>query len=89
MLTEVSGVDTRELDDILYTLEDTDMDMMNGISKVAKMIKDYVSCLELDRFEGFNTEVEMEKAAAELAKDNSLLAGMFLLLYTFKIITEL
>ena len=83
MLTEVSGVDTGELDDILYTLEDTDMNMMEGISKVAKMIKDYISCLELDRFQGYDTEAELETAAANLAKDNSLLAGLYLLLMCY------
>lgn len=74
-MTEVAGVDMKDLDEILYTLEDTDMDMMEGISKVARMLRDYISCLLLDRFEGYDNEQDLEKAASSLAAENNLLAG--------------
>lgn len=76
MLTEVGGVNSKDLDDILYTLEDTDMEVMEGISKVAKLLKDYLSCVQLDRFVGYSTEADLVKAAVPLAKKNELLAGM-------------
>lgn len=86
-MTEIAGVDMKDLDEILYTLEDTDMDMMEGISKVARMLKDYISCLLLDRFEGYDNEKDLEKAASSLAAENNLLAGKKHSYWSFKVLT--
>lgn len=77
MLTELAGVSANSLDDILYTLENTDMDMMKGISKIADMIQSYISCVLLDRFEGFDDEASMEMSAKKLTDNNELLAGIY------------
>ncbi|KAL4240022.1 ATP-binding cassette sub- A member 12 [Mactra antiquata] len=76
VITEIAGVSPNSLDDILYTLETADVNMMSGISKIADMIQSYISCVSLDRFEGFDDESSLEVRASNLADNNELLAGL-------------
>ncbi|CAH1795290.1 unnamed protein product [Owenia fusiformis] len=57
-----------------YTTEDVDT-----MVTLAQLMLDVTECIELDRFEGFDTEEEMEKRAQELNSDKSMLASVVFL----------
>ncbi|KAJ8033307.1 ATP-binding cassette sub-family A member 1 [Holothuria leucospilota] len=52
------------------------VETLNQISVLAELVVNVTSCLELDRFMGFESEDEMEKYAARLNMDNLYLAGI-------------
>jgi len=75
-LMEMGGISATDLDDIIYTFQDADTNLMKSISKVVSLVADYIQCIEIDRFVGYETEADLEVAAADLSSRNELLAGI-------------
>ena len=51
------------------------------MSKAASFMGDYIHCIELDRFVGYDSETELEQHAAKLAGKNNFLAGKLFTLF--------
>lgn len=81
-LMELGGIGTSDLDEIVYTFQETDTDLTQSISKVATMVSDYIQCIEMDRFVAYETESELEIAAARLSRKNELLAGKYIFVFS-------
>ena len=75
VITDVAGMSAEEIKDLVNTLNGTDADLVKGLSSIAQFVADYVDCIDLDRFEGFETEQAMNEEAARLHGSNSLMAG--------------
>ncbi|WAQ96399.1 ABCAC-like protein [Mya arenaria] len=75
-MMEIGNIASSDLDNILYTLQDADTSLSTSVSKVATLVSDYVGCIEMNRFIGYESESEMEKAAIRLNRDNELMAGL-------------
>ncbi|CAL1298938.1 unnamed protein product [Larinioides sclopetarius] len=46
------------------------------VNVVIEEVRDYLQCFELNRFDGYNSEGDVEKRGMELIKDNKLWAGV-------------
>ena len=52
------------------------------MSNAINFMGDYIQCIELDRFVGFDSETDLEWEAAKLSRTKNLLAGRFMFHYT-------
>ena len=49
------------------------------MSNAASFMGDYIHCIQLDRFVGYDNEADLEREASRLAGKNNLLAGKLLI----------
>ncbi|KAH3873434.1 hypothetical protein DPMN_036669 [Dreissena polymorpha] len=73
---QMSGVNNQDLTNLIYTFQDADTGLMKSISKVASLVSDYLSCIEINRYVGYATESDMQTASIQFNNRNELLAGM-------------
>ncbi|KAH3873422.1 hypothetical protein DPMN_036657 [Dreissena polymorpha] len=76
LVMQMSGVNNQDLTNLIYTFQDADTGLMKSISKVASLVSDYVSCIEINRYVGYATESDMQTAAIQFNNRNELLAGL-------------
>ena len=76
-LSQFSDSSETGFEDLVYTLNDTDSDLVKALSNAAGFMGDYIHCIELDRFVGYDTEADLEWEGARLARTNNLMAGRF------------
>lgn len=75
LMMELGGMASNDLDEIIYTFQDADTDLMKSISRVATLVADYIGCIEMNRFVVYPSQGDLEVAAAKLSRKNELLAG--------------
>ena len=66
-------------EDMMYTLNNTDPELTKAMSNAVSFMGDYIQCIDLNRFVGYDTEEDLEWEAAQLSRTNDLLAGKFFL----------
>lgn len=55
------------------------LDKSNGLLSLLKFISDVTQCFQLERFVGFDSEIELEEAAKKYAKSHELIGGIVFL----------
>ena len=77
LLASMSGSSVDDLEDVVYRLNEMEDGVVSGLSNVAKWAAEYLQCVELNRFQAYATEEELQTAAGNLHTSNSLLAGKY------------
>ena len=80
LLKSTAGLDSEKLLDGLDALESDSVNKTNleGLTKAAELVSNYISCLELKRFMPVESEDDLLAQAFNLSQTNDFLAGLFL-----------
>ena len=80
-MSQLSENSDTNFEDLIYTLKNTDPELVSAMSNAINFMGDYIQCIELDRFVGFDSEADLEWEAAKLSRTKNLLAGRFMFQY--------
>ncbi|XP_041364383.1 uncharacterized protein LOC121379797 [Gigantopelta aegis] len=78
LLKSSAGLDSEKLLDGLDALESDNVNKtsLDGLTKVAELVSNYISCMELKRFTPVESEQDLLAQAFNLSKTNDFLAGV-------------
>ncbi|XP_060072042.1 uncharacterized protein LOC132551915 [Ylistrum balloti] len=74
VLQSLTGMSTDNLVSGLSLLDTFNQDDLTSMEYLANMLINYTSCLEINRFKGYDTEAQVMQAAYEYGSTNNLLA---------------
>lgn len=83
LLQQTIGVSGSDVLQSLSTASNFDQRQIQLLEAITKLISQYVSCVEADRFLAFDTEEELAAAALKLNEDNLVMAGEFIGIMAF------
>ncbi|KAK3588921.1 hypothetical protein CHS0354_023682 [Potamilus streckersoni] len=76
LMVKITGIAADELQNSLYAFSNTDPLLIKSLSNAARLIENYTSCLEMDRFIHVASEDQMNKEGVKLNNKNEFLAGL-------------
>ncbi|XP_021364515.1 ATP-binding cassette sub-family A member 1-like isoform X2 [Mizuhopecten yessoensis] len=74
MLQSVTGMSADDLVSGLGLLDNFDQDDLTSMEYLSHLLINYTSCLEMNRFQGYDTESDVMRAAYDYGATNNLLA---------------